>query len=229
MARCLIRLPDSSYGVFSVSYHKPVPVGPDAGRNKEGQHTECTSAGNSTQTGADLTETCLDVLPTGVDCGDESGEIPSNKRLNKNQLRRLRKRQAKEDGMETDTNPQPTLSRKRKVVPGETPPGASSVGKWARKDEVASGAQGSCLGAAEKSLQVAIVRGQDPSYRLSQLEYEHLQDQMIGASVAMNCAARFKRSGLVAGIFKVSCLDHISLDWLQSAVSGLSGYNDLAT
>ena len=218
----------SSYGASSVSHHKPVPE-VDAGGNKEGQHTECTSTGNSTQTGADLTETCRDVLLTGVDCGGESGEAPSTKRLTKNQLRRLRKRQAKESGMETDTNPQPLPSRKRKVVTGETPPGASSVGKWARTEAVASGAQESYLGAAEKSLQVAIVRGQDPSHRLSQLEYEHLQDQMIDASIAMNCAARFKRSGLVAGIFKVSCLDQTSLDWLQSAVSGFSGYNDLAT
>ncbi|MEZ4720252.1 MAG: DUF4780 domain-containing protein [Flavobacteriales bacterium] len=73
-----------------------------------------------------------------------------------------------------------------------------------------------------KHLQVAVVRVLDPRSVITEEEAEYIRSQLVAKireAPKDRPVGRFNQSGLCGGVFKVSCSDAESLEWLREAVS----------
>lgn len=76
-----------------------------------------------------------------------------------------------------------------------------------------------------RHLQVAIVKVLNPNEEISETEAEYIRSQLVAKireTPKDKPVGRFNQSGLCKGVFKVSCSDTESLEWLREAVSDIT-------
>jgi len=113
-----------------------------------------------------------------------------------------------------DATAQPGTAKKRSGPTGSTPEGAKPASKKKKLD---------FSHMVKKSLQVAVVYKDDPKSEMKEEGKAHIWRQLTQLIDAMpqsseSTGPQFERSGLVQGVFKITCTDQRSLTWLKEAV-----------
>lgn len=109
---------------------------------------------------------------------------------------------------------QPSMAKKRPIPTGNTPQEAKPASKKKKLD---------FKQAVQKSLQVAVVFSDDPTRKITETEKAHIWRQLVQHIDMMPQSSqmpgpRFDRSGLAQGVYRITCADQTSLEWLKATV-----------
>jgi len=104
--------------------------------------------------------------------------------------------------------------KKRPIHTGDTPEGEKPVEKKTRLDYAQ---------VASRSLQVSIACTENPERQMTEGEMLHIRQKLVELIDLMPRTSQapgpqFLRSGLVQGIYKITCKDQTSLNWLKASV-----------